>query len=296
MILVATCPKCGYKKTAGKGLEFCPSDGSSLRTVPETDNAPHRPPVSIEKIVRRLLEFGKSIPPRVLLETEVPEARELLERDHFAFALAAVLDRGAKAEKIWTIPYYLRQALDGLDPRRLAEMTDDELYGILARLPAKPRYITDAPRTIRELSRIVVDEYGGDVKLIWKGRSSSQVYSTFRAIFGVGPGIASMMVLLLERCFGVSFNESDHRNTDVKPDVHVIRVFRRLGLITQVNSLAARDAARRYNPDYPGALDAPTWRIGKTWCHPKEPDCVQCPMDDLCQAKPGPIDGQQILL
>ena len=58
--------------------------------------------------------------------------------------------------------------------------------------------------------------------------TASQVKSTFQRINGVGPGIANMAVLLLERAFGVVFD--DRRGIDIKPDSHTLRVLYRLGL------------------------------------------------------------------
>ncbi len=238
--------------------------------------------LSADARIRKLLEYSATIPPRVLIPAQPEEAAVLIEQNPFGFALAAVLDRGTKAELIWTIPFFLQRELGHLDPGRLARMSTEDLLQVFRRLPAKPRYITDAPRTVRELSEVVLREYGGDVTRIWNGRSSAYTKSAFRRIYGVGPGIASMIVLLLERCFHVRFTDIDHREMDVKPDVHVVRVFKRLGFISQENADQALEAARRLYPEYPGALDAPAWRIGKKWCFPSSPDCLHGPMNEVC--------------
>ena len=69
---------------------------------------------------------------------------------------------------------------------------------------------------------------------------------------------------------------------DVKPDIHVIRVFSRLGFISQLNEKEAMNAARRLNPEYPGALDAPIWVIGRNWCIADMPQCHNCPVNEIC--------------
>ena len=122
-------------------------------------------------------------------------------------------------------------------------------------MPVKPRYINDAPHTIKELAQIVVREFDGETRKIWENRDSEFVKRTFQRIYGVGPGISSMIVLLLERCFKVKFNDLDHKNMDIKPDVHTIRVFYRLGFISEPSEDSAVKVARRLNPEYPGALD-----------------------------------------
>lgn len=238
--------------------------------------------VSKDQRVNRLLEFGKEIRPRQLFPVLHEEAAFLIEENPFAFALAAVLDRGTKSEIIWTIPYYLQKEVGELNPHFFMNKSIEDLERIFQRLPSKPRYITDAPRTVKNLSRTVVNQYDGDVSKIWQNKTSRYVKATFQRIYGVGPGISSMIVLLLERCYGVRFSDVDHRNMDVKPDTHIVRVFHRLGFIARPNETDALKAARRLNPEYPGALDPPTWIIGKKWCTPFAPKCHNCPLNEVC--------------
>jgi endonuclease-3 len=232
--------------------------------------------------VAALLEFSTQIHPRELIPVLQEGAASVVEENPFAFALAAVLDRGTKSEIIWTIPYYLQKNIGNLNPRFFVDKSLKELEMIFRSLPFKPRYITDAPRTVKELSQIVIREYNGDVTKIWQDKTSTYVKSTFRRIFGVGPGIASMIVLLLEKCYRIHFSDLDHRTMDVKPDVHIVRVFQRLGFISVPNETEALEAARKLNPEYPGALDAPTWVVGKKWCTPFAPQCPACPLSRVC--------------
>jgi endonuclease III len=232
--------------------------------------------------VMHLLEFGKKIRPRELFPVLHEEAASIIEENPFAFAIAAVLDRGTKSEIIWTIPYYLKEHVGDLRPHFFRAKSIDEIERIFRSLPAKPRYITDAPRTVRELSEIVIKDFGGDISKIWQNRTAGYVKATFQRIYGVGPGIASMIVLLLEKCFKIRFTDIDHRTMDVKPDVHIVRVFHRLGFITEPSNTEALKAARRLNPEYPGALDPPTWVIGKKWCTPFAPQCQNCPLTAVC--------------
>jgi len=232
--------------------------------------------------VKRLLEFSEKIPGKDLVPVLVEEAAPLIREDPFAFALAAVLDRGQKAEVIWTLPYFIKKQVGTLDPHFFANASLDELSKIFQELPRKPRYVGDAPRTVKELSKIVVNEYDGKVERIWNNRRSESVKATFRRVFGVGPGIASMIVLLLEKWYDVHFDDLDHARMDVKPDAHDVRVFHRLGFISEPKEGLAVDVARRLNPEYPGALDAPTWTIGKNWCTSYNPKCHDCPVREAC--------------
>jgi len=260
-------------------------DGSMFKAVSRffQNRVRQKEKIDIKNLrVRCLLELGKGIQPRQLFPVLVEDAALLIEKDPFAFALAAVLDRRTRSEIIWTIPYYLQKGLGELSPYSLAKIPVEELERIFRSLPAKPRYITDAPRTVKQLSEMVIKEYDGDVAKIWRNKNSKYVKSTFQRIYGVGPGIASMIVLLLEKCFGVNFTDIDHRDMDVKPDTHIIRVFHRLGFISEPDETEALTAARRLNPEYPGALDSPAWLIGKKWCSPISPKCYKCPLRENC--------------
>jgi len=241
-----------------------------------------KPDGVLDARVKKLLELRETINAADLVPVLVKEAGFLIKNDPFAFILAAVLDRGTKAEIIWTIPYYIKEQLGTLQPSYFANATIDDLVEVIRRLPVKPRYTRDAPRTMQELSRIIVQEYSGQAQKIWENRTSKAVETTMRRVYGVGPGIASMITLLLERWFKVEFNDLDHRDMDVKADVHVIRVFNRIGFISESNSQAALLAARKLNPPYPGALDSATWMIGRKYCYATNPACYQCQVKDCC--------------
>jgi endonuclease III len=135
---------------------------------------------------------------------------------------------------------------------------------------------------VKELSRLVVDRYGGDASRIWTDRSAADVKAAFRSLYGVGQGIADLAVLLLEDRYGLRFSDLDHRDVDIKADTHTRRVLHRLGVAADDSPGEAIAAARRLHPPYPGDLDAPLVTIGRTWCHPSNPDCRACPMANVC--------------
>lgn len=236
----------------------------------------------LEDIRQALFDCSQNFESAVLLPTVIPEAAPLVTSDPYAFSLATCLDRGTKADIIWTIPYDIQQCLGHLDPHRIYQMSLDELADLFAHLPRRPRYINDAPRTLKELTRIVVEECGGDASNIWKGKRASEVKRTFMSIHGVGSGIASMAVLLIEAAFSIRFDDLDRKNMDIKPDVHTTRVLYRLGVSQAMTEQSAVEAARRLNPEYPGAVDGPLWNIGRTWCHALAPKCSLCCMEPVC--------------
>jgi len=184
---------------------------------------------------------------------------------------------------VWTFPYEMRRLLGHLDPAALNSMSEADIATLLRRLPRKPRFMNAAPRSIKELSKIVAEECTGDASAIWSGRSASQVKATFRRVYGVGPGIANMAVLLIEKAFGVRFGDLDRRTMDIKPDVHTCRVLHRLGAAGDSTTEAAIEAARWLSPEYPGEVDGALWIIGRRWCRPSSPNCRECPVGTLCK-------------
>lgn len=66
--------------------------------------------------IKSLIAYGASIDSKELVPVLENEAATLIKENPFAFMLAAVLDRGTKAEIIWTIPYYIKQQLGSLGP------------------------------------------------------------------------------------------------------------------------------------------------------------------------------------
>lgn len=116
-------------------------------------------------------------------------------------------------------------------------------------------------------------QYNSDASLIWTGKpSSATVVYRFLEFDGVGPKIASMAVNILAREFKIEF--SDYFSIDISADVHVRRVFGRLGLTpldASVDQLIFR--AKGLYPKFPGLMDFPAWEIGRNWCRPKKCVC-----------------------
>ncbi|MCL4465474.1 MAG: hypothetical protein M1389_05500 [Chloroflexi bacterium] len=237
----------------------------------------------LRKLCKRLRELDTSIDAGELFPTVVPEAGEFVAANPYAFCIATCLDRGTRAEVIWTIPFDLSQALGHLDPFLIDKMDLAEVEAVFARLPRKPRYVNAAPRTVKELTNKIVHEFGGDAAAVWRDANAEKVHRFFNSIYGVGPGIASMAVLLIEKGFGVRFGDAERPAMDIKPDVHTMRVLYRLGAAeVQSTELAVR-AARRICPDFPGGIDGVLWRIGQTRCHAAAPDCPNCRLEGLCR-------------
>lgn len=235
----------------------------------------------LDAIRQTLFDCAEQFKSTDLFPVLVPEALELVMSDPYAFALAVSLDRGTKADVIWTLPYYLKTVLGHLDPKRINLMSLEELAGVFAKLPRRPRYVNDAPRTVKELTVIILRDFAADASAIWTGKTAAFVNSTFQRVHGVGPAIANMAPLLIEAAFP-AIRFEDKAFMDIKPDIHTMRVLYRLGVSADVSFNSAIQAARELSPEYPGAIDGALWWIGRTWCSPTDPNCLSCCVRTVC--------------
>ncbi len=220
---------------------------------------------------------------RELCRAETSDATTLVLEDPYAFLIASCLDRRAKAERIWTIPYDLQQKLGTLDVVDIASRTLNNLDVIIRSLPRKPTLVNDAPRTILDLSQMIRDQFDCRAENVWKDRSPAEFEKDLRSIHGVGSGIASMTTNLLIRRYDNVFSENDLHTVDIKPDIHTRKVLYRLGIAANDSDITAVEAARQLNPPFPGALDGPLWWVGRQWCHPSTPNCEACPLVHQCK-------------
>ena len=83
---------------------------------------------------------------------------------------------------------------------------------------------------IHDALRHIADKYEGSAENIWSGcPSSASLVYRFLEFKGIGPKIATMAANGLVCHFKILV--SDHFSIDISPDRHVLRVFKRLGLV-----------------------------------------------------------------
>jgi endonuclease III len=200
-----------------------------------------------------------------------------------AFLLACIMNRQMKAERAMSIPYQISQKLKGdFSIEKLASLTKKRIFQLMSEPEPLHRFVDDMSGYFYEAVQQVVHQYGGDASQMWKGKpSSATVVYRLLEFQGVGPKIATMVTNILARDFKVKF--SDYLSVDISADVHVHRVFWRLGL-TPKNATPDQliYKARELHPAFPGLLDFPTWEIGREWCHAQSQDCDNCYMRRVC--------------
>jgi endonuclease III len=241
-----------------------------------------------EPITKLLLDRGEALfrAPRQLVQfTHQPDADTLLndlENSAHAFVLACIMDRQIKAEKAWLIPYLISERLKSFEFDRLAALSVDHVRRLMTDPTPLHRFSEEMSVNFHAgVQRISVD-WNGDAAGIWHGSpSSAEVVYRFLQFRGVGPKIATMAANILARDFKIPM--SDYHSIDISADVHVRRVFARLGLTgEEATTEEITYRARALHPAFPGLLDLPVWEIGREWCHPQRPACGDCCMHPVC--------------
>jgi endonuclease-3 len=204
-----------------------------------------------------------------------------LDKHPHAFVLACVMDRQVKAERAWLIPYRISERLGTFSMKGLATLSREQVKDLMSKPERLHRFDKMSDLFHSGVQRIA-NQYSGDAASIWSGKpSSAEVVYRFLEFEGIGPKIATMAANLLARIFKIQF--SDYFSIDISADVHVRRVFNRLGFCASDASIEqVVYKARALNPTFPGMMDSPSWEIGRKWCNAGNPKCDACYMSDLC--------------
>ncbi len=245
---------------------------------------------SDEKLIaKKLIANGEKI-----LKTTVPLIRFTQDEDAdrllnnlneypHAFVLACVMDRQMKAELAWLIPHRFSQKIGNFKFSNLEKLPLSDIQRLMTKPEPLHRFPKEMSKNFYEAIRLIRDRYEGNAARIWADKPpSAEVVYEFLQFRGVGPKIATMAANILARDFKVPFG--DYYSIDISVDIHVRRVFQRLGLVPKN---ASQDEliykARSLCPEFPGLMDLPAWEIGRNWCKPGRPDCSECYMKELCR-------------
>jgi len=229
-------------------------------------------------------------PKQLIQFTKVPKPDALLndlDAHPHAFVLACVMDRQVKAEKAWLIPYRISEKIGGFSMQALTRLSRADVNRLMTKPEPLHRFIDKMSDCFHSAVQRINNNYAGDAARIWKGKpSSAEVVYRFLEFDGVGPKIGSMAANILAREFKILF--ADYFSIDISADVHVRRVFARLGLCgadATVEQVVYK--AKALHPEFPGMMDLPCWEIGRNWCKSRSPECDGCYMKDLCPTATG---------
>ncbi len=241
------------------------------------------------RVVNELIKYGRKL--NSVGDgsyTDLPAANRLVRKNWNAWLFAIIFDQGIPYKKAWEAPYLLKKRLGHFSMRRIARMRVGELRRAIKGPPALHRYVGKVPRWLKKAAVKLVTEYGGHAANIWKNcRTAAEVIERLDEFPGIGQKKAHMAARDLHENV-VAFSRWSEINVAV--DVHVMRVWKRANLTADLSVSGIMATAVETKPDYPGALDYPTWMIGQQWCHPQRPDCrgerrndmEPCPLMQVC--------------
>lgn len=241
--------------------------------------------IDVQQIVAKATEFSKNDYVLFCDDDDVnKKIRELFVSYPHLFVLCCLMDKQINAAKAWRIPFDVCGHFGTYDifelnriplAKYLSFFNDRKLH----------RFNDSMARVFGLALERIVNQYNGKASMIWEGNpSSAAVVARFLEFDGCGVKIATMATNLLHRALSVNY--SDYSSVDISPDVHIMRVMNRLGLLQDEikdKRTMAIYRAREVNPQYPGILDGLFWSVGKNYCHPSNPSCRKCPLNDVCK-------------
>ncbi len=221
-------------------------------------------------------------------------AAAFLKKSDLGFLVAVQLDMGKPVWKAWTGPYLIAKSigLKNFNPAFISKLNKNTMVNILSknRLGCRNLPHNRAANNLKELCKIIVKSYEGKASNIWEFPASfDELKENILGLPGFGIGLTNMILrdfLILGMIPQIKKTAHEMENLQVKPDVHVKRVFYRTGLADKENVTAALKAAKKYSSNCPMALDFAAFIIGIEYCGSKK--CYDCPLcfrknkKDLC--------------
>lgn len=213
------------------------------------------------------------------------EERNFLLSDWNAFLIGLIADQSVKAEMAWRLPYYLSKRLGYFDfDKIIKEQTIESLEAIIKEKPALHRYPRKMAEYVFFAIKTIVEKYDSKAQNIWKNDLNAEhVVAKLEEFKGISHKKAALGTLLLVRDFGVTLNNLSC--IDIAYDVHVRRIFLRMGLTDKDNIKDVTAEARNICNEFPGSLTLPFWVAGREYCRPTNPNCEECYLNRFCMKK-----------
>jgi endonuclease III len=240
---------------------------------------------------------------------------ELINKSSLALIIATICDQRIRSDIAWNIPYALHEWLreQGLDFRasviykyvgeeRLREWFRNYMmhkWPKLMKMESREKWLKDISGYIIKSCEKVSEEYNDDPDNIFiaggEQLSIPHIYLMLRQFPGIGPKKASMiardfgagscqLICLIERLKGrgVNLKVTHIYFTEMPVDVHVRRVFKRLGFSRYRQPQDFQNLARIIYPENPGLVDLFIWNLGRKVCKRDKPKCQECPLNNVC--------------
>lgn len=168
-------------------------------------------------------------------------ADEVLSTNAFALVTGMLLDQQFPMERAFAGPAKILDRFGTLDPAAIAEAPPQEFADICATPPAVHRFPGAMAVRIQELSRHLVDTYGGDAAKLWQdAQTGAELVERIAALPGFGKQKSQIFVALLgkqlrvrppgwEAAAGVYAEEGFRSVADVRdqPSLDKVRAFKK---------------------------------------------------------------------
>lgn len=168
----------------------------------------------------------------------------------------------------------------------------------------RQEYLTRMSQYIIDVCNLISEEYNNNPDRMFIRNNNNNTYSVpeiyfiLRTLPGIGPKKASMIARDFANETGQWYEGLIRRNperfrvtkkefSEVPVDIHVVKVFGRLmGEFRKFRNIPYPDIqnfAKIAFPDFPGKMDEILWSVGRNYCHEWQPDCNNCPLNEICE-------------
>lgn len=210
------------------------------------------------------------------------EEKKFILNDLNAFVIGLISDQSVKAEIAWSLPYKLANRLGTFNFEDiLSKYSVDDVEKAIKEKPALHRYPNRMATYIYDAMKNIVENYNSQAEQIWKDKTAEEIVSTLEQFKGISHKKASLGTLILVR--DLDANITDKENIDIAYDIHIRRLFLRIGLVDEDIQEKILESARRLYPEFPGRLTTAFWTLGREMCRPTEPACLICPLNTVCE-------------
>jgi endonuclease-3 len=194
------------------------------------------------------------------LEKVFPDKLELNFSTPFELVVAVVLSAQERDAKVNEITKELFKKFN--TPQQFADASLEEIEKEISSVS----FYKNKAKYIKEISRILVEKYGGEVP---------KSIEELEKLPGIGRKSANM---ILYNAFGI--------NEGIAVDRHVLRVSQRLGLTKQQKPEKAEQELMKLVPkDQWGKFSNLLILLGRYICTAQKPKHSECPLYDLCPSK-----------
>ncbi len=237
-------------------------------------------------------------------------------KNSLAPIIGTICDQQISADVAWKIPYHMNEWLksEGKEFRAstICEIGRDRVREWLRKFmegkwpkrmkeEKRQQWLNDISNYIIETCKKIASEYGDEPDNIFTVNNGNisipMIYFLLRQFLGIGPKKASMIARdfgrgsswlksinerLKERGVTVEVKVEQIYFTEMPIDVHVRRVFGRIGFARYSTPQDFQNLVRLIYPENPGLVDDFIWELGRKICKNYSPKCPKCPLAEIC--------------